>query len=185
MHLIGKDRAWFSETLALSVVAAGLTLGACSDDAPNGAAPGTGGASPGTGGKAPNGTGGKATGGTGGKATGGSGGTSSGGTSGTGGKATGGVKGDAGGADGSDGADGRDVIDGGDAGCGPSQRLVYRSPGCDGTVKPVCYGPDNEGGGWTACLCDGTTVHQFGVHLQPFRHFGACEDGATLDASRD
>lgn len=170
-----------------SVLVCGWVVAACSTDEPagsggpaeSGGASGTGGkASGGSGGRASGGSGGKASGGSGGKASGGSGGKASGGAGGTGGKASGG----AGGADGGDGSAG----DGGDAGCGPGQVLRYMSPGCDGTVQPVCSSAGYDAGLiYIACLCDGRTIPDGGVFTVPFRHGGPCTDGGHSDASHD
>lgn len=165
---------------ALSALCAVLAAVACSEDSSSGDTAGTGGTSPGTGGQPMNGTGGRASGGTGGKGSGGV--PATGGTAGTGGKGSGGTGGNE--LDGSRPEGG--PKDGGDAGCAPDQLLVYWSPGCDGTVKPVCAGPVFEAGVFSACLCDGTTQGpEGGAPTKPWRYFGACADAAPPDASRD
>jgi hypothetical protein len=105
---------------------------------------------------------------------------SSGGNGGLGGNGSGGLTSPGGKGSGGNGTDGRSVEGGtgeGDGGCVEPNYLVYRSPGCDGTVMPQCRQPagNNEDAGLVeACACDGTRILGGGGFLKPYRHLGQC-----------
>jgi hypothetical protein len=71
-------------------------------------------------------------------------------------------------------------MDGGSA-CPEFEQLYYHSPGCNGTVAPVCSGPPppcvTE-----ACGCSGRTITGCGVYGEPWAYAGRCPtgDGGTL-----
>ena len=104
----------------------------------------------------------------------------SGAQTGSGGNGSGGLIGAGGKGSGGNGSGGRPVEGGtgeGDGGCVEPNYLVYRSPGCDGSVMPQCRRPagNNEDAGLAeACACDGTPVLGGGGFLKPYRHLGEC-----------
>jgi hypothetical protein len=74
-----------------------------------------------------------------------------------------------------------------DGGCAAPDYLVYRLPGCGGTVKPECVTPPASGGDAgvaEACACDGTSVLGGDGFVKPFRHLGECTNG-SVDSGDD
>jgi len=196
---VNYSRHTLKEGLGLAVFLALVgALAACSDDgnAPGGGDSGAGGSGDGgsggrgSGGNSKGGTGGNSKGGTGGMA-GGAGGRVTGGTAGTGGRGgTGGTGGGGGtgGASGAAGAGGRVPREGGldaDAGCTSPEALYYRSPGCDGSVAPVCAGPTFDACAITVCACDGQTITGCGFYEKPWAHTGECTDGGAANDAGD
>ena len=56
--------------------------------------------------------------------------------------------------------------------------LHYGSPGCDGTVAPVCGGPPPPCA-TSACSCNGVTILGCQVYLEPYAHEGPCADAGS------
>lgn len=61
-------------------------------------------------------------------------------------------------------------LDAGDGLCLSGQSLVYKSPGCDGTVVPVCEFPSTDACLKAICGCNGTPAVQIGCGqpIEPF-----------------
>lgn len=72
-----------------------------------------------------------------------------------------------------------------DSGCESPQGLYYAQPGCDGSVAPLCAGPQFDACLIYVCGCDGTTLSGCGFYPEPFQHYGDCSEGGVPDASAD
>jgi hypothetical protein len=74
-----------------------------------------------------------------------------------------------------------------DAGpCTPPEVLAYPSPGCDGSVTPVCVIPTTDACLTLACGCDGQLADSAcGPIFEPWAYAGECRDGALPDATPD
>lgn len=111
--------------------------------------------------------------------------TASVGTGGKGVNSTGGTSTGGAGTRGNGGSGGTKTIDGGpdaaDGGCASGRGPYYDHAGCNGTVAPICAGPDFDACLSEVCGCDGETLSGCGFYQKPWAHTGACADAGGGD----